>query len=86
MDKAHGVDGVQRHDNLCSVELGPLLRDVVVTHEVDEVSTGHVVHHHVQVAVVLERIVQLVERYTSGKSTGHEVLNVRKRMSAYYPV
>ena len=62
MYEAHRVNGVQGHDNLGSVELGPLLWDVVVAHQVDDVAAGHVVHHHVQVALVLERIVQLSEK------------------------
>ena len=70
MDEAHRVDGVEGHNDLSSVELGPLLRHIVITHEVDEVSPGHVVHHHVQVAVVLERIVQLAHNNTA-KCTGH---------------
>ena len=64
MYEAHRVNGVQGHDNLGRVELGPLLWDVVVAHQVDDVAAGHVVHHHVQVALVLERIVQLAKTTT----------------------
>ena len=71
MDEAHRVDGIEGHDDFGSVELGPLLRHIVITHEVDEVTARHVVHHHVQVAVVLERIVQLTHTNNTSKCTGH---------------
>ena len=57
--KSHGVDGIESHDDLGTVELGPLLRYVVIAHEVNKVTTRHVIHHHVQIACILERKVQL---------------------------
>ena len=62
MDESHFVDGVEGENHLGAVELCPLLGDVVVAHEVDQVTTGHVVHHHVQVPRVLEGVVQLEGR------------------------
>ena len=59
MYESHGVYGVEGQHHLRAVELGPLLRNVVVGHEVDKVATRHVVHDHVQVLLVLEREVQL---------------------------
>lgn len=59
MDEAHGVDGVQRQDHLSRVEASPLLGYVVVHGERDQVAPGHELHHHVEVAVVLESAVQL---------------------------
>lgn len=59
MDEAHGVDAIQRQHHLGGVEAGPLLGDIVVAHQVDQVSAWHVLHDHVEVAVVLECIEQL---------------------------
>jgi len=50
---------VESEHDFCAVELGPLLRYVILAHEVDEVTSGHVVHHHVQVARILKCIVKL---------------------------
>lgn len=69
VDEAHGVDGVQRQDHLGRVEASPLLGDVVVHGERDQVATGHELHHHVEVAVVLEGAAQLEDNsvsYTGG--------------------
>lgn len=57
--EAHGVDPVQSQHHLSGVEAGPLLGDVIVAHQVDQVSAGHILHHHVEVTVILERIKQL---------------------------
>lgn len=54
MDEAHGVNGVQGHHHLCRVELGPLLRNVVGAGEVDQVTSRHVLHYHVEVVLILE--------------------------------
>ena len=54
MYEAHGVDSIQGENDFCTVKFGPLFRHVIVRHEVDEVTAGHVVHHHVQVLGVLE--------------------------------
>src|SRR6218665_61968 len=59
VNETHGVDGCQGENDLCAVELGPFFWYVVVAHEVNEVTAWHVVHHHVQVFVVLEGEVQL---------------------------
>lgn len=54
VNEAHGVDSIQSQHHLSRVKAGPLLWDVVVAHQVDQVATGHVFHHHVEVAVILE--------------------------------
>lgn len=54
VNEAHGVDSVQSENNLGRVKASPLLWDVVVAHQVYQVSTGHVLHHHIEVAVILE--------------------------------
>lgn len=59
VDEAHGVDGVQRQHHLGRVEPGPLLGDVVVHGERDQVAAGHELHHHVEVTVVVEGAAQL---------------------------
>lgn len=59
MDEAHGMDGVQRQDHFSRVEASPLLRYVIVHGERDQVATRHKLHHHVEVAVVLESAAQL---------------------------
>lgn len=59
MDEAHGVDGVQRQHHLRCVEASPLLWYVVVHGECDQVASAHELHHHVEVAVVLEGAAQL---------------------------
>jgi hypothetical protein len=52
--EAHGVDNIDGENQLGTVEACPLLWQVVVAHKVDEVTARHVVHHHVQVLVVLK--------------------------------
>jgi len=59
MNESHRVDGVEGQHHFGTVELGPFLRNVVVTHQVDQITTRHIVHHHVEVFIILERIVQL---------------------------
>ena len=54
VDEAHGVDSVQSLHHFSGVEAGPLLRDIIVAHQVNQVATRHVFHHHVEVAVILE--------------------------------
>lgn len=54
VDEAHGVDGIQCHDHFSCVELGPLLWHIVCAGEIHQVSSRHVLHYHVQVAVILE--------------------------------
>lgn len=54
VNEAHGVDSVQSQHYLSRVKAGPLLWDVIVAHQVHQVTTGHVFHHHVEVAVILE--------------------------------
>lgn len=65
VDEAHGVDGVQRQDHFSCVEASPLLGYVVVHGECDQVAPGHELHHHVEVAVVLERAAQLQDNNLS---------------------
>ncbi len=52
--EVHGVYGIQCQHDLRAVELGPLLWDVIITHQIDEVTARHIVHHHIQILVVLE--------------------------------
>lgn len=59
VDEAHGVDGVQSHHHLCCVELGPFLWNVVGAGEVDQIPSWHVLHHHVEVVLILEGTAQL---------------------------
>lgn len=59
MYESHGVYGIHRKDDLCRVELGPFLGNVVVRGDVHQVSPRHVVHHHVQVFDILEGKVKL---------------------------
>lgn len=54
VNKAHGMDSVQGQHYLSCVKAGPLLWDIIVAHQVYQVATRHVFHHHVEVAVVLE--------------------------------
>lgn len=54
MNEAHRMDTVQSQHHLSSVKAGPLLWDVIVAHQVNQVATRHVFHHHVEVAVILE--------------------------------
>lgn len=59
VDEAHGVDGVQRQHDFSRVETSPLLWDVVVYGERDQVSSGHELHHHIKVVIVLESTAKL---------------------------
>lgn len=54
VDEAHGVDSIQSQHHLSRVKARPFLWNVVVAHQVHQVTTGHVLHHHVEVAVILE--------------------------------
>ena len=65
MYKAHGMNGVQREHHLSRVEPRPLLGNLVAAHEIDEIAAGHVVHHHIEVFLVLEGIVQLDRKQES---------------------
>lgn len=55
VNEAHGVDSIQRQNHLSSVKASPLLWDIIVTHQVHQVTAGHVLHHHIEVAIILER-------------------------------
>lgn len=59
VDEAHGVNGIQSHHHLGCVELGPFFWHVIGAGEVDQVPSGHVLHHHVEVVLVLEGTAQL---------------------------
>ena len=59
VDETQGVDGIQCHDHLGRIEPGPLLRHIVGTGEVHQVPSRHVLHHHVEVTVILEGTAQL---------------------------
>lgn len=59
MNEAHGVNAIQCQHHLSSVKTRPLFGHVIVAHEVDQVTARHILHHHVEVAVVLECIKQL---------------------------
>lgn len=72
VDEAHGVDGVQRQHHLGCVEAGPLLGDVVVHGEGDHVAAGHELHHHVEVAVILERAAQLENSHRTSVNAPNE--------------
>jgi len=76
MDEAHGVNGIQGHHHLRRVELGPLLRHVVGAGEVDQVASRHVLHHHVEVVLVLEGAAQL----SGPKATGARYSLVRQNL------
>lgn len=65
MDEAHGVNGIQGHHHLRGVELCPFLRHVIGAGEVDQVTSWHVLHHHVEVVLILEGTAQLNNTGTS---------------------
>lgn len=54
VDEAHGVNGIQSHHHFCCVELGPFLWYIISAGEVDQVTSWHVLHHHVEVVLILE--------------------------------
>lgn len=54
VNEAHRVDSIQGQDYLGCVKASPLLWDVIVAHQVYQITTRHVLHHHVEVAVILE--------------------------------
>lgn len=62
VNEAHGVDSIQRQHHFSCVKAGPLLWDVIVAHQVYQVATRHVFHHHVEVAVILECKKELQKR------------------------
>lgn len=59
VNEAHRVNSIQREDNFSTVELSPLLWHIIITHEVNEVTPWHVIHHHVQIFGILESEVKL---------------------------
>lgn len=54
VDEAHGVDSIQSQHHLSSVKARPFLWDIIVAHQIHQVTTWHVLHHHIEVAVILE--------------------------------
>lgn len=78
VDEAHGVDGVQGQHHLGCVEASPLLRHVVVHGECDQVSSGHELHHQVEVTVVLESTAQLGDSKQSHSTAGSCVTEQQK--------
>lgn len=75
VDEAHGVDGVQRQHHLGRVEASPLLGYVVVHGERDQVAAGHELHHHVEVAVILEGAAQLEKSRLTSVNALDNILN-----------
>lgn len=59
MNKTHGMDCIQCKNYFCSIESCPFFRHVIVAHQVDKVSARHVLHHHVEIPVILECIKKL---------------------------
>lgn len=59
VDEAHGVDGVQGEHHFRRVEASPLLREVIVHGEGDQVSPGHELHYHVEVSTILKGAAKL---------------------------
>lgn len=59
VNEAHRVNSIQREDNFSTIELGPFLWHIIITHQVNEVTPGHVIHHHVQIFGILEGKVKL---------------------------
>lgn len=62
VNEAHGMDPVQGQHNLSRVKASPFLWYIVIAHQVHQVPTRHVFHHHVEVAVVLECKEELQDR------------------------
>lgn len=75
VDEAHGVDGVQRQHHLGCVEASPLLGYVVVHGESDHVAARHELHHHVEVAVILECAAQLENSHLTSVNALNDTLN-----------
>lgn len=75
VDEGHGVDGVQRQHHLGRVEARPLLGYVVVHGERDQVAAGHELHHHVEVAVILEGTAQLENSHVRSVNALDDILN-----------
>lgn len=64
VDEAHGVDSIQSQHHLSSVKARPFLWDIIVAHQIHQVTPWHVLHHHVEVAVILECKKELRKRRT----------------------
>lgn len=62
VNEAHGMDPIQSQHYLSRVKAGPFLWNIVVAHQVHQVTTRHVFHHHIEVAVVLECKKELQDR------------------------
>jgi len=77
------MDGIKCQDDLGTVKLCPLLRYVIVAHQVDEVSAWHVVHCHVQVLSVLKCVVQLHMRTAH---SGQNVIHVHQSKKCFYNI
>ena len=58
MHVAHTMNGLDGEHQLGYIELGPLLRYVVVAHQIDQIAAGHVLHDHVEIVKVLEGVVE----------------------------
>lgn len=75
VDEAHGVDGIQRQHHLGCVETSPLLGYVVVHGESDHITARHELHHHVEVAVILECAAQLENSHLTSVNALDDILN-----------
>lgn len=62
VDEAHGVDSIQSQHHLSRVKACPFLWNIIVAHQIHQVAARHVLHHHVEVAVILECIKQLQKK------------------------
>lgn len=65
VDEAHRVDSIQSQHHLSSVKACPFLWNIIVAHQIHQVTTRHVLHHHVEVAVILECKKELQKKKSS---------------------
>lgn len=84
MNKPHGVYGLEGENDLGNVKAGPLFGHVIVGHEVDEVTAGHVVHHHIEVLVVLEGKMELDDPLGVGVSHDVSLLPEKCTVTSFY--
>lgn len=54
VNETHGVYSIQSQHHLSCVKTSPLLWYIVITHQVNQITARHVLHNHVEVAIILE--------------------------------
>lgn len=62
MNEAHLMDDIQGQNHFRRVEFRPFFRHFILAHQVNHISTRHVVHNHVEELGILKGVMKLPEK------------------------